>query len=116
MKLIPVFFILILLANYFNFTGFFIILRTIPLMKGRTLRKRTKAYYWVMNFLYLAVIIMAFIPGLQPLCTDDKAYPYVMNFASMLFIINYLFHFVVNCLMPNNKVALDRLTVSNEKE
>lgn len=61
-KLIPVFFILILAANYFNFLGFWLMLRTIPAVKGRSLRKRTKAYCVTMNVLYLAVVVLAFIP------------------------------------------------------
>ena len=112
-KIIPVFFVLILLANYFNFAGFFYILRSLPLMEGRHLRRRTKIYFLVMNCLYLAVIICACIPHFHPLCTDEKLYPYVMNFASMLFIANYMFHFVVNVLKRGNSRAIDRLTVSD---
>ena len=109
-KLIPVFFVLILLANYFNFTGFFFILKTLPCMEGRTLRKRTKIYFVAMNCLYLGVLVTACFPDFYPVCTDEKAYPVVMNFASMLFIVNYLFHFVINC---NKEKALQRFTESN---
>ena len=108
-KIIPVFFVLILLANYFNFVGFFYILRTLPCVQGRKLRKRTKAYFIVMHCLYIGVAITACTPNFWPLCKDDKKYPVVMNFASMLFIANYIFHFVINC---NKKKAIKRLTES----
>ena len=108
-KFIPVFFVLILMANYFNFVGFFFILRTLPCVQGRKLRKRTKAYFIVMHCLYLGVAITACIPEFWPLCRDDKKYPVVLNFASMLFIANYIFHFVINC---NKKKAVQRLTES----
>ena len=94
-KVIPVFFVLILLANYFNFIGFWYILRTLPCMEGRVLRRRTKFYFVTMNCLYVALIGVAFIPGMKPLCTDEKAYPYVLTLAQVLFVINYLFHLVV---------------------
>ena len=96
-KIIPVFFILVLLANYFNFVGFFYILRTLPCMEGRKLRRRTGAYFIIMNCLYVSVVLTALAPPFWPLCTDEKAYPVVMNFASMLFIANYIFHFIINC-------------------
>lgn len=112
-KIIPVFFVLIFLANYFNFVGFYFILRTLPCMEGRRLRRRTKIYFFVMNCLYLSVIIMSFFPTFWPVCTDEKAYPPVLNFASMLFIVNYIFHFVVNC---NRQKALNRLTQPNSED
>ena len=96
-KIIPVFFVLIFLANYFNFVGFFYILRTLPCMEGRRLRRRTKFYFAIMNCLYLSVPVIACFPSFWPLCTDEKAYPPVLNFASMLFIVTYIFHFVINC-------------------
>ena len=96
-KIIPIFFVLVLLANYFNFIGFWYILRTLPCISGTILRRRVKYYFYTMNSLYVIVIIIACIPGMRPLCTDDKEYPYVMNFAMMLFNINYVFHFYINC-------------------
>ena len=96
-KIIPVFFVLILSANYFNFIGFWLILRNLPSVQGRSLRKRTKLYFLVMNLLYLLVVALACVPGFQPKCTDKKLYPYVMTWASFLFVINYFFHCFVNC-------------------
>ena len=90
-QIIPVFFVLILLANYFNFIGFWVILRNLPAMEGRALRGRTKAYFVFMNCLYATVGLLAFVPALRPLCTDEKMYPYVMNFASCLFLLNWIF-------------------------
>jgi len=96
-KIIPVFFLLILLANYFNFVGFFYIMRNLPCTQGRVLRRKTKAYFGIMNCLYALVVGLSFVPGLRPLCTDEKVYPYVMNLASCLFVVNYLFHWLINC-------------------
>lgn len=96
-KVIPVFFALVLLANYFNFISFWLMLRHLPRVKGRSLRKRTKCYFATMNLLYVAVVVMSFFPPFQPKCTQEKAYPYVMSWASFLFAINYCFHWVVNC-------------------
>ena len=107
-KLIPVFFVLILLANYFNFVGFNQVLRTVPSMEGRQLRRRVKVYFGIMHCLYLGVAILALVPSFWPLCTDEKIYPRVMNYASMLFIANYIFHFVLNC---KKRKILERWTV-----
>ena len=50
-----------------------------------------------MNCLYAGVVGMAFVPSLHPMCTDEQAYPYVMSIASLLFLVNYFFHLVINC-------------------
>ena len=96
-KIIPVFFVLILAANYFNFLGFWLIMRIVPAFKGRSLRKRTTAYFLIMNIMYVAVVVLAFVPPFQPLCSPQKAYPYVMSWASLLFIINFIFQWSINC-------------------
>ena len=85
-----------MLANYFNFIGFFCILHNLPCSHGRVLRKKTKAYFWTMNTLYVLVAITACVPGMRPVCTDEKVYPYVMNFAFCLFVINYIFHLIIH--------------------
>ena len=96
-KLIPVFFVLIICANYFNFIGFWLMIRNLPAIKGRSLRKRTKIYFWSMNLLYTLVVVMALIPNYRPLCQHKKHYPHVMQWASCLFLINYCFHWVIFC-------------------
>lgn len=97
LKLIPLFFLLVLMANYFNFMGFFYVMRNLPGNKGRQMRKRTKTFFVVMNCLYAAVLTIAFIPGWRPMCHDHKSYPAVLNFASCLFIINYIFQWYIKC-------------------
>ena len=47
-KIIPVFFVLVLCANYSNFIGFWLMLRNVPAVKGRSLKKRTKVYFLIM--------------------------------------------------------------------
>mmetsp|Transcript_40138 Transcript_40138/g.52593 ORF Transcript_40138/g.52593 Transcript_40138/m.52593 type:complete len:212 (-) Transcript_40138:114-749(-) len=96
MKIIPVFFVLVLGANYFNFIGFWLMVRNLPKIKGRSLRRRTMCYFVNMNILYLAIVIMAFFEPFHPKCTQEKAYPIVMSWASFLFVINYFFHCIVN--------------------
>ena len=69
-KIIPVFFILILAANYINFMSYFYVLNNVPGKKGRTLRRRTKPYFYVMQVLYAAVLSASMVPGLHPRCTE----------------------------------------------
>ena len=97
-KIIPAFFILILVANYVNFLGFWQMLRHIPVVKGhRSLLKRTRLYFVIMNILYLAVGLAACLPKFAPICRPFKTYPYVMSWASLLFIVNYFFHLYIFC-------------------
>ena len=95
-KIIPVFFVLILLANYFNFVGFNYILKNLPCMHGRILRKRTRFYFFTMHCIYVVVAVMAAWPPFYPMCREGKPYPLVMNLASCLFLVNYIFHLVIN--------------------
>ena len=112
-KIIPVFFILILLANYFNFIGFNYILKNLPCMHGRILRKRTRMYFFSMHCLYVIVACMAAWPTFYPICRIDKPYPLVMNLASCLFIVNWIFHLVIN---RNKDYFLMILTVPQPAE
>ena len=126
MKLIPLFFLLVLLANYFNFVGFFYIMKNLPSNRGRNLRKRTKTYFVTMNCLYLGVLALSFVPGFRPMCTDEKVYPVVMNFASCLFLLNYMFQWVIRCnkdwfmadegLLPESTEPTTALNESGEGE
>ena len=88
---------LIFCANYINFMGFQIILRNLPGAAGRRLKKRTQWYFVGMNCLYALTLLLAFVPRFGPTCTADKMYPPVMNWTSCLFIVNYIFHLVINC-------------------
>ena len=112
-KIIPVFFILVLLANYFNFVGFNYILKNLPCMQGRILRKRTRIYFLSMHILYVTVGVMAAWPTFYPICRENKPYPVVMNLASCLFIVNYIFHLTIN---RNKEYFLMILTVPQPAE
>lgn len=118
LKIIPLFFLLVLLANYFNFMGFFYVMKSLPGNKGRKLRRRTKSYFIIMNCLYAGVLALAFVPGFRPMCHDHKTYPAVMNFASCLFLINYVFHWYVKCnkkfFMDDDSALLSAATCINE--
>lgn len=50
-----------------------------------------------MNVLYGLALVMAFIPRFGPTCTATKVYPPCLNWAAMLFIINFIFHLVISC-------------------
>lgn len=50
-----------------------------------------------MNCLYALSLGLAFVPKFGPTCTADKVYPACMNWSACLFIINFVFHCVINC-------------------
>ena len=96
-KYIAGFFILIYLANLFNFLGFYKILDTLPGAPGEKMRRRTRCYFVFMILLYIATLALAFVPRFGPFCTSEKLYPPVLNWTACLFLINYVFHLVMNC-------------------
>lgn len=96
-KYIVGFFVLIFFSNLFNFLGFYKILHTLPGAPGAKLRSRTRYYFIVMVCLYALTLGLAFVPRFGPFCTSQKLYPPVMNWTACLFIINFVFHVVINC-------------------
>ena len=91
------YFFLIYISNYLNFLGFYKILQNLPGEPGKKLYAKTRWYFIMMNCLYGATIALAFIPRFGPWCTADKVYPACMNWIATLFIINFIFHWVINC-------------------
>ena len=57
----------------------------------------TKWYFRTMNVLYAVTLGLSFIPRFGPYCTATKVYPACMNWASCLFIINFIFHITIAC-------------------
>lgn len=96
-KYIAGFFVLIFLSNYFNFLGFYKILDTLPGEPGVVLRQKTLWYFRVMNVLYAVTLILAFVPRFGPFCSAEKVYPPCMNWIACLFIVNFIFHVVIDC-------------------
>ena len=96
-KYIAGYWILILASNYFSFLGFYKILTAMPGRPGEVVAEKTKWYFRVMNVLYLFSFVLAFVPRFSPTCTATKVYPPCLNWAAMLFIINFIFHVVVSC-------------------
>jgi len=96
-KYIAGFFVLIFLSNYFNFLGFYKILDSLPGAPGVALRQKTKYYFITMNVLYGLTLASAFVPRFGPFCTADKVYPACLNWTACLFIINFIFHVVIDC-------------------
>ena len=60
-------------------------MRILPLEAGKKLRRSARCYYVLMNVLYAATFLLAFVPGFHPICTEKKKYPEVMNVANTLF-------------------------------
>ena len=96
-KYIVGFFLMIYLSNYFNFLGFYKILENLPGAPGKKMKDRTRAYFITMNVLYAVTLAMAFWPKFGPFCRAEKVYPAVLNWTACLFIINFVFHCVINC-------------------
>jgi len=93
-KWIFLFFICIFVANYLNFIGLLMILRNILTHEGHVLKAKTNIYMWVMNGLYIVLLIMAcFIT--PPVCQHKKVYPFVLNWAGIMFLINAGFNFIL---------------------
>lgn len=100
MKIIAAFFVLILVANGLNFAGMIAIMRNIPTPEGHRLKAATNIYMWIMVGLYGVVVAVSMF-WLQPKCQDGKTYPYVMNWAGFLFLINAGYQFVMHYLNYN---------------
>lgn len=57
---------------------------------------------WVMNAIYFVVLCVSLF-WLRPVCQHKKTYPYVMNWAGGLFLINAIYNFVMHGLNYNLK-------------
>ena len=96
-KYIVGFFLMIYMSNLFNFIGFYKILQNLPGAPGLRIMERTRWYFRTMVVLYSMTLALAFIPRFGPWCHADKVYPACMNWTACLFIINFIFHCVMNC-------------------
>ena len=96
-KYIAGFFLMIYLANLFNFIGFKKILDNLRGPPHDAIKKKTSCYFKVMYVLYALTLLLAFIPRFGPFCRSDKVYPPCMNWTAMLFIINFIFNCVMQC-------------------
>ena len=96
-KYIAGYYIMIIVCNYCSFLGFYKILTTLPGRPGEQMWQSTKWYFRSMNVLYAITLGLSFIPRFGPFCTATKLYPACMNWASTLFIINFIFHVVMAC-------------------
>lgn len=96
-KYIAGYWIMILVSNYCSFLGFYKILTNMPGRPGEVVQERTKWYFRIMNVLYFLSLVLGFVPRFGPQCTATKVYPPCLNWAAMLFIINFVFHCVIAC-------------------
>jgi hypothetical protein len=67
-KYIVVFFLLIYSADYFNFVGYNVMLRSLNVPDAQKLKKRTGIFFIVMNILYLLNLILALTDLFGPWC------------------------------------------------
>lgn len=96
-KYIAGYYIMIIVCNYCSFLGFYKILTQLPGKPGEKMWDSTKWYFRTMNVLYAVTLGLSFIPRFGPYCTATKVYPACMNWASCLFIINFIFHITIAC-------------------
>jgi len=96
-KYIVAFFVMTLLANYMNFWSLMYLVRNVETTEGVALRRRTKVYYYVMNALYIIVILVACFLY-QPICKAGNVYPVVFNWSAFLFIFNALYHWIIHSM------------------
>jgi len=94
-KFIAVFYGMILFANYLNFLGLLVILRNVPTHEGEKLKKQTTPYMWTMNLLYLTCLALS-IFWVRPVCQHQKVYPYCMNWAACLFLVNAVYNWALH--------------------
>ena len=90
------FFLLIYMANLFNFIGFRKILDNLRGEPREALKEKTRHYFTVMYVLYALTLFLAFFPRFGPYCQAEKVYPPCMNWTACLFIINFIFHLVIS--------------------
>jgi hypothetical protein len=90
-KYIVVFFLLIYSADYFNFVGYNVMLRSLKVSDAQKLKKRTGIFFIVMNILYLLNLILAFTDLFGPWCSPH-VYPLCFTFAAALYWMNYSYH------------------------
>jgi len=93
-KYILCFFLLIYLANYINFLGFNQLIRMLNTGESEveSLKKRTNCYFYTMNFLYAANLVLACFEYFGPFCSQNNLYPKCLTSAAALYVINYGYH------------------------
>ena len=99
-KLIPAFFVLLLLANYLCLLSLKrILVHDLPgsVSQRQAIKTATKPYYVTMGFMYAAVIGIALIPHFQPRCTSEKKYPLALLMVWALALLDYVFLLTVFC-------------------
>jgi len=94
-KYIAIFYGMILVANYLNFLGLVVILRNVPTNEGHKLKQSTTPYVVIMNLLYLLCLLLS-IFWVRPVCQYEKVYPYVMNWAACLFLLNAVYNWAMH--------------------
>lgn len=90
------FFLMIYLANYINFLGYNVLIRRIKTQEGPMLKQRTNIYFYVMNGLYVANLLLAVTDWYGPWCNQDWLYPLCLHSAALLYVANFVYHLYLN--------------------
>jgi hypothetical protein len=97
-KYIPIFFVLILFANYINFSSFNLLLRHFRSPERAALQKRTKPFFIIINLGYLFCIALAFTETYGPRCKQPGSmYPECLTLAEILLVLNAMYHVYLYC-------------------
>ena len=89
------FYFLILSSNACSYLSLLHVMRHYEVPEGTGLRNRVKYYFYVMNVIYVLMILAAFIPGFAPACSNISTYPTILSLCNVLFLVNACFFWVM---------------------
>lgn len=87
---------MIYLANYINFLGYNVLVRRIKTQEGPLLKQKTNLYFYCMNALYVANLLLAATDWYGPWCSAEWLYPLCLHSAALLYVANYVYHLYLN--------------------
>ena len=94
-RYIFLFYFLILSSNACTYLSLMHVMRNYEVPEGAGLKHRVKNYYYIMNVIYVLMIPVAFIPGLAPVCSNQRTYPTTLYWCNVLFLTNACFFWVM---------------------
>ena len=89
------FYFLVLSSNACTYLSLMHVMRHYENPEGAALRHRVRNYFYVMNVIYVLMFIVAFLPGLAPVCSDLSTYPTILYSGNVLFLVNACFFWVM---------------------
>lgn len=91
-KYIIGFFLLIILANYFNFLSHNYLINHLETHEASKLKSYMDRYAYMMNSCYLLLVILVIFHQLPPKCSDYDLFPSVLYLTTALYVANLLNH------------------------